>query len=635
MQFTVQGTLKEKGVLPMTTFRFSPRPNRAAEIHWQEWSQEAFAAARQSDKLVLLNLTAVWCHWCHVMDETSFSDPGIIAALNENFITVRVDADQNPHIQDRYLNGGWPTNAFLSPDGDVLLSGTYIPPAQMKLYIKTVLKSWREDRAKIQSRLAAEAECVRQAELKARERVADWGGRAVGADGVVSAGGGGATSALEEVTGTLLKSIQTAYDKSYGGFGRAPKFPHPDTIAFLLDSYMASLDQNVLAIATDTLDHMITSELWDAVEGGFFRYATKRDWSTPHYEKMLSGNAGQLDNLVSARQITQNQKYREIAELTIRYVLNTLSVVESGESIGFAGSQDADEEYFQADATRRRSLQRPYIDDTIHANWNGQFCQALINAALAFDDFGLAEKAMSILRWFSEQMTATNGAVFHYFRRGQRSTLYGFLEDQAAIGAAYLAAFEASGDRRFLSAAKKSAAFMTDALEDDQSGAFYDMPHDPAAIGALTKREKPFAANVTAARFLIRLAGHLADDWYLREAQRALQWFATTYRHWGYQGAVYGLAFKELQTQPLRVAIIGKTPGDRLPFLTAARAARVRPNGALPVIPHPLNPEEESEWGDLRFPDQPLPAAYICRQDACYGPLLSPDAVAEQLLQPY
>jgi len=123
----------------MTTFRFSPRPNRAAEIHWQEWSNTAFDAARQADKPVLLNLTAVWCHWCHVMDETSWSDPEIIAALNENFIAVRVDADQNPHIQDRYLSGGWPTNAFLSPDGDVLLSGTYIPPTQMKLYIKTVL----------------------------------------------------------------------------------------------------------------------------------------------------------------------------------------------------------------------------------------------------------------------------------------------------------------------------------------------------------------------------------------------------------------------------------------------------------------------------------------------------------------
>lgn len=604
----------------MTTFRFSPRQNRAAEIHWQEWSEEAFAAARQSDKPVLLNLTAVWCHWCHVMDETSYSDPEIIASLNENFIAVRVDADQNPHIQDRYLSGGWPTNAFLSPDGDVLLSGTYIPPVQMKLYIKAVLKSWREDRAKIQSRLAEEAERARQAESQTRE-MALQSGKIGKQDGVEP----------EEVTSTILKAVHAAYDTVHGGFGRAPKFPHPDTIAFLLNSFMASQDHDVLAMATDTLDHMITGELWDDVEGGFFRYATKRDWSAPHYEKMLSGNAGQLDNLVSAWQVTNNPKYREIAERTIQYVLGALSVAESGENVGFAGSQDADEEYFQADSTHRRGLRRPYIDDTIHANWNGQFCQALINAGLAFGDFGLVERALVVLRWFSEQMTAANGAVFHYFRGGRRGTLQGMLEDQAALGAAYLGAFEAYGDRRYLSAAKKSAVFMTNALEDDQSGGFYDLPHDPAAIGALSRREKPFAANVVATRFLIRLAGHLADDWCLREAQRALQWFTGVYHHWGYQAAAYGIAVKELHTQPLRVAIIGKSAGERLPFITAAR---VLSTGALPVLPHPLNPEEESEWGDLRFPDEPLPAAYICSQGACHGPLLTPDAVADQMPRP-
>lgn len=622
----------------MTTFRFSPRPNRAAEINWQEWSPEAFAAARQSDKPVLLNLTAVWCHWCHVMDETSYSDPEIIAMLNENFITVRVDADQNPHIQDRYLDGGWPTNAFLTPEGEVLLSGTYIPPAEMKLYIKSVLKSWREDRARIQDHLAAETERMQWARARA-----ELNARAAG-DKEEEGLGEGLGLRAEEVSSTILKAIRASYDKTNGGFGRAPKFPHPETIEFLLDSYLTSQDQEILAIVTNTLDHMIAGEIWDVVEGGFFRYATKSDWSTPHYEKMLSGNAGLLNNLVMAWQVTGNPQYKEIAERIIQYVITTLSVGGSdavgapgtpGDASphlhGFAGSQDADEQYFQADATRRRSLQRPYIDDTIHANWNGQFCQALINAALAFGDLSLAEKAMTVLRWLAENMIALSGAVFHYFREGKRSTLQGFLEDQAAIGAAFLAAFEISGDRRFLASAKKCAVFMTDALEDDQYGAFYDTIPDPEAIGALSQREKPFTANVAAARFLIRLAGHLADDWYLREARRALQWFAATYHHWGYQAAAYGLACKELEAQPVRVAIIGKTPTERLPFLAAARMRSTGVQGAQSVITHPLNPAEESEWGDQRFPDQPLPAAYICRQGACQGPLLSPEAVAEQL----
>lgn len=114
-----------------TRFHFSPRPNRAHEVRWRPWGDEAFAEAKAQDRPILLSLSAVWCHWCHVMDETSYSDPGVISYVNQHFVPVRVDNDQRPDINARYNLGGWPTTAFLTPDGELMTGGTYIPPEAM------------------------------------------------------------------------------------------------------------------------------------------------------------------------------------------------------------------------------------------------------------------------------------------------------------------------------------------------------------------------------------------------------------------------------------------------------------------------------------------------------------------------
>ena len=128
-------------------FRFSPRPNRAAEINWRPWGAESFAEAGTSDRPILLCLTAVWCFWCHRMDETTYSDPGVIAFINEHFTAIRVDADQYPHVQERYVTGGWPTNAFLTPTGEVLWSGTYIEPEQFAAVVGSLLSLFPQNAA--------------------------------------------------------------------------------------------------------------------------------------------------------------------------------------------------------------------------------------------------------------------------------------------------------------------------------------------------------------------------------------------------------------------------------------------------------------------------------------------------------
>ena len=136
------------------TFRFSPRPNRASDIGWRDWGEKAFQEAQVADKPILLAISAVWCHWCHVMDETSYSDPEVIRTINERYVPIRVDNDERPDVNRRYNMGGWPTTAFLTPDGEIVHGGTYIPPDAMRSYVAQVAEVWRDRRTEIAQRVA-------------------------------------------------------------------------------------------------------------------------------------------------------------------------------------------------------------------------------------------------------------------------------------------------------------------------------------------------------------------------------------------------------------------------------------------------------------------------------------------------
>ena len=281
-------------------FRFSPRPNRAAEVKWRPWGEPAFAEARRLGRPVLLSLSAVWCHWCHVMDETSYSDPRVIAAVNEHFVPIRVDNDRHPDVNRRYNMGGWPTTAFLAPSGDVLTGGTYLPPEQMLESLARVKAFFDANKAKI---AALEGECATDGDGSARARIT----------------GGPLTpelalEALEgdpdvpgDVSAEVAVEVVRGFDPMYGGLGAEPKFPQPDVFGFMLaygtlrgagdpdhvpEGGSALLrPTRVQEVVRATLMAMAGGGLYDAVEGGFFRYATQRDWTVPHYEKMLEDNA--------------------------------------------------------------------------------------------------------------------------------------------------------------------------------------------------------------------------------------------------------------------------------------------------------------------------------------------------------
>ncbi|MFW6079420.1 MAG: DUF255 domain-containing protein, partial [Gemmatimonadota bacterium] len=251
------------------TLRSSSRSNRTDRIGWRPWGAAAFDEAVDSDRPVLLNLTAGWCRFCREMDETTYSAPPLIELINGELIPIRVDADRHPHVEQRYIAGGWPTNAFLTPTGEVLWAGTFVSPEEFRSVARNVLDAWRDRREELEK----EVERRRKAMHAARSQRP--------AVGLVR----------RDAADDVLTAIRDAFDARNGGFGAEPKFPHPAAVELLYTLGARRRDAARVELADRTLDGMLAGELWDAVEGGFFRYALRADWTEPRSEKLLEVNA--------------------------------------------------------------------------------------------------------------------------------------------------------------------------------------------------------------------------------------------------------------------------------------------------------------------------------------------------------
>ena len=369
-------------------FHFSPRPNRAHEVKWREWGEGAFQEAKTGNKPVLLALSAVWCHWCHVMDETSYSTDGVIAYINEHFIPIRVDNDQRPDVNARYNMGGWPTTAFLTPDGEVLAGGTYVPPDQMLELMPKVNVYYRSNEAEVSQKAA---------ELRIRRAAA-----------AADVNRGAVSGAIFE---QVLGDVSVNYDPVYGGFGDAPKFPHTDALDLLLYANRRNNDLDLLHMARKTLELMGRGEIFDQEWGGFFRYATRRDWSEPHYEKMLEDNANLLRNVLRLYRTTGNDEHREIAWRTIDYMDWKLRDADAG---FFFGSQDADEGFYKLPKEERENKEEPYIDRTCYTSWNAMAISAYLEASWTLERPDLLEAALKALEYLCGEMRAPEGGMYRF-----------------------------------------------------------------------------------------------------------------------------------------------------------------------------------------------------------------------------
>jgi uncharacterized protein YyaL (SSP411 family) len=582
-------------------FHFSPRPNRAHEIEWRPWGEEAFARARAEDKPILLALSAVWCHWCHVMDETSYSDPGVISYINKNYVPVRVDNDQRPDINARYNLGGWPTTAFLTPQGELMTGGTYIPPEAMLEHLPKIATQYKTNKDEI----AGKADELRQRRAAA-------------------AGGGGAELS-PSIFDSVVSAVANSYDPVFGGFGEAPKFPHVDSIDLLLYAHRRrGNDPDLLHMARKTLEMMSAGGVYDHEWGGFFRYATLRDWSEPHYEKMLEDNAGLLRALLALYRISGAEAHAAAARGVIDYVEAKLRDPDRG---FFYGSQDADEEFYKLPAAEREKLDEPYIDRTCYTSWNAMMASAYLEASWTLGPPELRDDALRALdfAWESCRLDNDGRPVMYRYYDGEPH-VPGLLGDQAHAARALLDAHEVSGDPTHLERARELARTLVERFADPNGGGFFDAWDEGESLGLLEQRQKSVQDNAVCAEVFLRLAHLTRDETYRTIARRALEAFAPAYHALGYFAASYAKQVDLLLNPPAEVNVVGATDDEAARALHIAALKLATPFRVVQLL-DPLRDAER--LAALSLPPEPAPAAYVCFGTMCSAPVTNPAALQE------
>jgi uncharacterized protein len=299
-------------------------------IDWHPWGPEAFELARRTHRPILLDIGASWCHWCHVMDEGTYADAEVARLLRSHFVAVKVDRDEHPEVDRRYQRqvgaltgeGGWPLTGFLTSDGEVFLGGTYFPPTDghgrpgFRRLLKEVARLWSEE----PERIRESAHQIQGALDRMRSRRAPTVGK------------------LVDFVAAVRADIAGAYDPVHGGFGMAPKFPHPTAVSFLLWDAYANGTASSADRARDTLLRMADGGMYDQVGGGFHRYSVDEGWHIPHFEKMGVDNAALLLAYAEGAQRFPDPRLTEVLRGTVGWVRGTLGDPEGG----FAASQDAD-----------------------------------------------------------------------------------------------------------------------------------------------------------------------------------------------------------------------------------------------------------------------------------------------------
>ena len=527
-------------------------------IDWNEWGEEAFQKARAEGKPVLLDIGAVWCHWCHVIDRESYENPEIAAIINELYIPVKVDRDERPDVDARYQSaisaisgqGGWPLTAFLTPDGKPFYGGTYFPPEDagnrpgFRRVLLAISEAFKTRRAEIDNTANALAEAVGKGEVFQDAR------------GIFSA----------DVIDTVIESALRQFDDQHGGFGNSPKFPHSSAVDLLLEAYQGTREARLLHVAERTLEGMALGGVYDQVGGGFHRYSVDERWCVPHFEKMTYDNSELLKNFLHGYQVTGRPLFRATAEGIIEWVTEVLSDRARG---GFYSSQDADQtlhddgDYFtwtvaearavlspeewraveiyydigphgemhhdpernvlwiaattedlakklgmdetgarlliarakgKMLAARRERRPIPMVDETLYVGWNAMFISAYLDAARALKREDCRAFALKTLDRILAEGWDQSTGFLH---RVGGPRLEGSLDDQVFATAALLDAYETTLDHRYFKTAERAMLLAIERFGDPEGGGFFDRAQDAAPMGGLEVRRKPLQDSPT------------------------------------------------------------------------------------------------------------------------------------------
>ncbi|MFP5328196.1 MAG: thioredoxin domain-containing protein, partial [Acidimicrobiia bacterium] len=556
-------------------------------VDWWPWCDEAFEEARRRDVPVLLSVGYSACHWCHVMAHESFEDDATAAVMNELFVNIKVDREERPDVDAIYMeatqamtgSGGWPMTVFMTPDGRPFFAGTYFPKTShynrpsFGDVMEAVREAWNERRGEVTEQADQLAEAVRaRTELEADEH-----GHGLSPDMLQSG----------------FQVLASAYDKEWGGFGRAPKFPQVSYLELLFRAYAHNAGEATKEMLTNTLDAMASGGIYDHLGGGFSRYSVDAFWMVPHFEKMLYDQAQLLRSYVHAWQITSEPRFRQVAEEIVEYVLRDLRSPEGGlysaedadsegeegkfyvwrpEEIGEVLDRDGLTEAaiawygvtragnfeganilhrpVRGDLLRPPEIEharrllfdaraqrvRPGLDDKILTEWNAMFVSALAEAGAAFgrkDWIDAAEETADFL--LANLRLGGKGRWFRSWQRDTREARHlAYAVDHAWLIDAFTRLYEATGRARWVEEARAVADDAIDLFWDDEGGGLFTTGDDAER---LIVRQKDYydgatpSANGVAALALLRLGILTGDERYEHHGRGILGWLAGALAH--------------------------------------------------------------------------------------------------------
>ena len=501
-------------------------------MEWLEWDEAAFEEARARRAPTLLLVHASWCRFCHDLRSRVLVDERVVEALRRDFVCIAVDRDRRPDLAARYSRGGWPTLAFLDEHGELFAADGFLEADELLTRLALVAGYWAEQRESVQERLQSHS--------------------ALGERGAV---------ARAELTSEVLEQharwLCASADPMNGGWGVPHKFAHPESLDVALLRWSQGGDELMRKLVLRTLSNMQSGEIHDRVAGGFYRYATAQDWSGPHHEKLLEGNAEWLRAYSEAYQALGEESFRATAESVLAWLLETLLDRRTG---AFRASQFADPVHAHLRTREARAAHgAPACDSSVFADGNALAASALFAAGDALAKPECAEHALRALEFVLQEMYEPQQGVLHGWHGTASHPI--LLRDQSLVLAALLDAFEHTGRARYLALAAELATGTVERLASGEGG-FWDTRLDPRAHGALRRRRRPLADNARMAEGLLRLSFLTREARWHAVAKETLESFAGEFRRHGHAASAFARAAQLLLQDPVQVLIVGVPEHD-------------------------------------------------------------------------
>ncbi|OGQ83080.1 MAG: thioredoxin [Deltaproteobacteria bacterium RIFCSPLOWO2_12_FULL_60_19] len=649
-------------------------------VDWHPWSTEAFRKAKSENKPVLLSIGYSACHWCHVMEKESFESEEIAAVMNENFVSIKVDREERPDLDDIYMNavqmltgrGGWPMTVFLTPEGKPFFGGTYFPPEDrygapgFPRVLRAVAQAYRERPHEVEKSVEQILGVLKRLGSVEESR----------------------RSFSPDIIAQSAEKLTEAYDPDHGGLGRAPKFPNVGVYELFLRHWRKSKSPRFLEMVAHTLTSMAEGGIYDHLGGGFHRYSVDEKWLVPHFEKMLYDNAQLLRVYAQAYTITLAALFKRTVEETVAYLLREMRGPEGG----FYSTQDADSEgdegkffvWTEDEVTRivgeeageifcrvydvtelgnfeeknilhptltveqaaklfrkegaqvktliaeakarlfveREKRVKPFRDEKVLTSWNGLMLSGLAEAGkilAAPDCLGAAEKTVDFIfrRMFKD------GLLLHTYKDG-KAMLPGYLDDYAFVATGLLDLYEATLERSNLERSIELAGIMIREFWDDIDGGFF---YTGKSHEKLISRTKPAfdssipSGNSTAAQLLLRLHHYTGEEGFLKRAEKILRLYydAMEAQPFGFAHMVAALDF--YLEKPREIVLVGDKNGAGEQELLRKIHSLYLPNKTIQIVAPGAPAGKLSPLLQGKTQRDGKPTVYVCHNFTCSAPV--------------